>query len=252
MINSTVGRNLRKVLFVFNILLAGLGAWMLFDVVSFWVSPPGGGREPAINSKGEAAAKQGILIAPRSLKDYELLSTADIFKSSPRANPSAVRTNPQGPQGTSLDLKLKGTILGNNARSYAVIEDGKTKTQLLYSLNELVRGAKIIAIEPDHVVLSVQGKDEMLMMSEEGEPETASVRPPPGRFPPGARSDRGNRGARQPAIKPKPPGRTAQQSSRNGAPTQDKEFPSEGGQPGEEGSQSESPSQQSAEDQPSQ
>jgi hypothetical protein len=252
MINSTVGRNLRKILFAFNILLASLGAWMLFDVVSFWVSPQDGGKEPAINPKGEASSTRGILVPRRSLRDYELLSKADIFRISPRTNPSQGTATAEGPKGTTLDLKLKGTILGNNAPSYAVIEDGKTKTQLLYSLNELVHGARIIAIEPDHVVLSAQGKNEVLMMSEEGEPETISVSPPPRRLPPGARGGRGNRISRQPAIKTKPPGRVAQETELNGAPLQERESPSEGEQPGEEGSKSESVSQQEAEDQPSQ
>jgi type II secretion system protein C len=252
MIKSIVGRNLRKILFFFNILLAGLGAWMVFDVVSFWVSPQVGGREAAIHPVSQVASKQGILVAPRSLKDYELLSTADIFRISPRTPSSQGTARAEGPKTTSLDLKLKGTILGNNSQSYAVIEDGKTKTQLLFSLNEMVHGAQIVAIEPDHVVLSAHGKNEVLMMSEEGEPEALSVSPPPRRLSPGARGGRGNRESLPPAANPKSPGRrTVLQRDQDSVPTHDQESAPGGEQPEEDGSQSDGLTQEKPEDSPS-
>lgn len=226
---------------------------MLFDVVSFWVSPQDGGREPTVKPGSEVASTRGILVAPRSLKDYEILSASDIFRTSPRVNVSQGTPNPEGSKTTSPDLRLKGTILGNNAQAYAVIEDGKTKTQLLYSLNDLVHGVRIIAIEPDHVVLSAQGKNEVLMMSEADEKETVSVSPPTRRFPPGARGERESRVSRQPAIKPKPPKRIAQDTEQEATPPQDQESPSEGERrQGEEGAESDVLTQEKPEDRPSQ
>jgi type II secretion system protein C len=250
MINTIVGRNLQKIFLVFNIVLAGLGAWMLFDVVFSWVSPQDGGREPTVKPGSEVASTRGFLVAPRSLKDYEILPTSDIFRTSPRVNPSQGTPSPDGSKTTSPDLRLKGTILGNDAQAYAVIEDGKTKTQLLYSLNDLVHGVRIIAIEADHVVLSAQGKNEVLMMSEEDEKETVSVSPPTRRFPPGAQGERESRVSRQPAIKPNPLKRIAQDTEQEATPQQDQESPSEGERQGEEGAESDVLTQEKPEDRP--
>jgi len=251
MISNTVGRNLRKILLFFNILLAVLIAWMVFDVVSFWVSLPNGVKAPAINPLSGTPSKRGILLARRSLADYQLLSTADIFKISPRSNPSEAKSSLEDHKGASLDLKLKGTILRNNGQSYAVIEDKKTKTQLLYSLNEQVHGARIIAIEPDHIVLSVEGKDEVLVMSEEAEPESISASPPPGDSPPGARAGQGNRKSRPVAAKPELTDRTAQQTDQDGVFAGDRGSPSGGGQTREGASQSNALRQGKQEEQPS-
>lgn len=251
MINS-VGRNLRKILVVFNILLAGLCAWVLFDVVSFWVSSQNGGRNPAVNPGSEVDSTRSTLVAPPSLKEYELLPTADIFRTSPGVNPSQGAPSPEDSNVTGLDLRLKGTILGNNAQAYAVIEDGKTKTQLLYSLNDLVHGVRIIAIEPDHVVLGTHGKNEVLMMSEEGAEETVSLSPPTRRFPPDTRGDRENRVSRQPGIKPTPSKKFVQDPEQEATPLQDQDSPSDEERPWEEGSDSDALKEEKPEDQPSQ
>jgi type II secretion system protein C len=252
MINSTVGRNFRKILLFFNILLGGLGAWMVFDVVSFWVSPPDGGWERAIKPSVEVASARAKLVAPRSLKDYEDLSKADIFKISPRSNPPmGARKNPEGQTATTLDLKLKGTILGNNTQSYAVIEDGKTKTQLLYSLNEPVQGAKIIVIEPDHVVLSIQGKNEVLTMSEEDEPKAISVGPPPMQMGTGSTGVQRNRESRSSLIEPMAPHRN-EQADRGDASTKELKFPPAGERPRRKDSQSDGLNSRVPEDRPSQ
>ncbi len=225
---------------------------MGFEAVYFWLSPKDDGPAPVVRPKDETASTRGILVPPRSLKEYERLSKSDIFKISPKTSPTSGMSTAEGSKGTTLDLKLKGTILGNNGPSYAVIEDGKTKTQLLYSLNEQVQGARIVAIEPDHVILSVQGKNEMLMMSEEAETGAMSVTPPQRHLPTGGRVGRGSRVSRQAPIKSKPPGRIVQGAEQNGAAVQDRGSPSEGEQPGEDGAKSDFVSQKGAEDQPSQ
>ena len=77
MIISAVARKIPKILFVFNMLLTGLGAWALFEVVSFWVPSQDGGREPAVNPGSQVSSKQGVRVASKSLKDHELLSVPD-------------------------------------------------------------------------------------------------------------------------------------------------------------------------------
>ncbi|MBF0224445.1 MAG: type II secretion system protein GspC [Desulfobacterales bacterium] len=65
---------------------------------------------------------------------------------------------------TTLNLKLYGTIAGQNTNSYAIIEDSKTKKQDLYSVGDTIQNAKITRILKEQVILSLNGKDQTLSM----------------------------------------------------------------------------------------
>ena len=68
---------------------------------------------------------------------------------------------------TERNLKLWGTVVGNNpSRAYAIIEETGTKrrrrTQHLYTHGDTVQGADIKKILREKVILSVNGKNEIL------------------------------------------------------------------------------------------
>jgi general secretion pathway protein C len=65
---------------------------------------------------------------------------------------------------TDLDLKLWGTVAGNSAKAYAVIEDKKKRKQNLYRPGDAIQNATIKMIVREKVVLTVDGKDEILEM----------------------------------------------------------------------------------------
>jgi len=79
-------------------------------------------------------------------------------------------------KSTELDLKLKGTVVGENRNSYAIILDGKTNKEDLYYLNDIVQGARIVQVLRDQVVIELKGVKEVLLMEDITE-TTAPVRP---------------------------------------------------------------------------
>lgn len=67
---------------------------------------------------------------------------------------------------TRLALKLWGTVSGRATGNYAVIEDLKTKEQNLYKAGDVIQTATVKDILRGKVVLTQDGKDEMLQMQE--------------------------------------------------------------------------------------
>lgn len=68
---------------------------------------------------------------------------------------------------TSLELTLWGTVTGQKKQDgWAVINDRKTKKQELYRVNDTIQGAVIKSILRNKVILTVNGKDQILEMDE--------------------------------------------------------------------------------------
>jgi general secretion pathway protein C len=70
-------------------------------------------------------------------------------------------------QQTSLKLKLWGTVAGegeNDQKSYAVIEELTSHLQDLYHIGDSIQNATVKLILREKVVLTVNGKDEVLEM----------------------------------------------------------------------------------------
>ncbi|MCG8632610.1 MAG: hypothetical protein MI863_02220, partial [Desulfobacterales bacterium] len=64
---------------------------------------------------------------------------------------------------TQLRLSLWGTVAGNEASGcWAVIEDQAKRNQTLYRVGEQVQGATIKAIYRNRVILTLNGKDQVL------------------------------------------------------------------------------------------
>jgi general secretion pathway protein C len=69
---------------------------------------------------------------------------------------------------TEMKLKLWGTSTGRNGRTYAVIEDQKTRAQELYRSGEAIQNATVKLVLREKVVLTVGGRDEVLIQEEPG------------------------------------------------------------------------------------
>lgn len=72
------------------------------------------------------------------------------------------------PISVSPPLVLRGTIISNPHKSYAIIEDMATGVQDLYGLGDIVSGAKIVAMNRNKVVLDYNGTKQELDMAEAG------------------------------------------------------------------------------------
>jgi general secretion pathway protein C len=78
---------------------------------------------------------------------------------------------------TGLKLKLWGTVTGPDGQTYAVIEDPKTREQLLYRPGDAIQKATVKMVLRQKVVLNVDGRDEVLMMEEPGIMRAAATGP---------------------------------------------------------------------------
>jgi len=106
-------------------------------------------------------------IAP--LSEYKAIISRNIFNSGnePVAEtPKTEAVDIDKLKETDLKLKLWGTVTGQNKRAYAVIEDTKAREQNLYRTGDSIQKAVVKLILREKVVLSVDGRDEILAMEE--------------------------------------------------------------------------------------
>lgn len=75
---------------------------------------------------------------------------------------------------TKLNLKLWGTVTGSAREPYAVIEEKGKRRQNLYRVKDTVQNATIKLILREKVVLTVEGRDEVLEMEKVTAKESAS------------------------------------------------------------------------------
>lgn len=123
---------------------------------------------PGTGSPGESSASPE---APekKPFKYYAAISQRNIFDASEATGQALVPdVDLDNLKKTKLALILLGTISGLGDDSYAVIEDKTNRTQDLYKVGDSVSGATIKLILRKKVVLSINGQDEVLEMTDDG------------------------------------------------------------------------------------
>jgi len=166
--------NLKRLLLLINLCLAGLVLWMASSIYLTWRSAKEEkGRPPARTAESGSTVKTASG-KPKKLKDYRIIVDRDIFDT---AKESPAKKEGKIAKVTKLDLKLRGTVIGGRRNSFAIIEDGITMKEELYSLNDFVQGARIVEILPDQLILDLKGSKETLIMTEETSPAAAKIRP---------------------------------------------------------------------------
>ena len=98
--------------------------------------------------------------------DYGVITRRNLFGPPPQANGSSeLETPPEELEATSLDVVLMGTV-GGDEESRAIILNKQDRKQEIYSVGDNVQGALIKEILRGKVILNLDGRDEMLDMSE--------------------------------------------------------------------------------------
>ncbi|MBC2715530.1 MAG: PDZ domain-containing protein [Desulfobacteraceae bacterium] len=105
----------------------------------------------------------------KNITAYQSITNRDLFKTKEDAKPEKIASDIELEklQQTSLNLKLFGTITGRNDHDYAVIEDTQKRKQGLYKKGDAIQNAEIKLILRKKIVLSVNGKDEILLMEDD-------------------------------------------------------------------------------------
>jgi type II secretory pathway component PulC len=163
--------NLKRYLLLINICFTVLILWVASNIVLTWASKKQSTRLPQISHDkptGTVAASSERL---KKLQDYQSVIRYDVFDTT-ISGPAASVTEEKIIKSTELNLKLKGTVVGENQNSYAIILDGKTNKEDLYYLNDFVQGARIVQVLRDRVVIELKGGKEVLFMEEITETST--------------------------------------------------------------------------------
>ncbi len=116
-----------------------------------------------------------ITVRPKAESHYRLILDRNLFKTKAVAAPApekAKELDLAALEQTQLKLKLWGTVAppegvsqeGEDSKAYAVIEDTSLRQQNLYRKGDSVQNAQVKAILREKVVLTVNGKDEVLEM----------------------------------------------------------------------------------------
>ncbi len=167
--------NLKRYLLLINICFTVLILWVASNIVLTWASKkqntglPQVSREKPTSSVGASSGKL------KKFQDYQRVVRYDVFDTT-ISGPAVPVKEEKTIKATELNLKLKGTVVGENRNSYAVILDGKTNKEDLYYLNDFVHEARIVQVLRDRVVIELEGGKEVLFMEDITE-TTAPVRP---------------------------------------------------------------------------
>lgn len=107
--------------------------------------------------------------------------------------PSTAAVKPAGDQSaadlqpTSLSLVLMGTIVSAGAESRAIVLEKDTKNQDIYQQGDVVQGAVVKEILRKKIVLTSNGRDEILDMTEAAKYTSTPMPPSPAAVAPAAR-----------------------------------------------------------------
>ena len=130
---------------------------------------------PVVTAAVRPQAKEAR-VRPKAESHYRLILDRNLFKTKAVAAPVPEKKetlNLEALEQTKLKLKLWGTVAppeavdqdqDTDAKAYAVIEDTTLRKQNLYRKGDSIQNASVKAILWEKVILTVNGKDEILEM----------------------------------------------------------------------------------------
>ena len=151
-----------RYLVVVNLLLLALAAYSASSIVGTalaarLIPPPDVEISPPPEPLDIEAAKPANF--------YAVIHKRDIFNSAKPTPAPEAKTEVVAP--TQLKLKLWGTAVFSNGKSFSIIEDQGARKQGVYGVNAVVPGnATVKNIEWNRVILSHNGTDEILELEE--------------------------------------------------------------------------------------
>jgi general secretion pathway protein C len=155
---------MKTALGILNIIL--LTAASYFGVHAFYTVV--GGRidtvVPAASLTRASANPTGNTFQP--LSHYQTITTRNLFKVKKVAAKIPDQINLEDLEETDLKLKLWGTVAGQDQIAYAVIEDLTKREQNLFRSGDSIQDATVKMIIRERVILTRNGKDEVLQMEE--------------------------------------------------------------------------------------
>ena len=158
--------NIKRLTTAINLALITLGAYFMvtlfYQMLAIQVKP----GQTVIPSAQTDYQNSSAGVQP--IAYYKPIFERDLFKTGKAAEAPSTgpAIDPDSLEKTQLNLKLWGTVSGNQDQAYAVIEDTQKREQNLYRVGDTVQNATVKMVLREKVVLSVNGKDEALTMEE--------------------------------------------------------------------------------------
>ncbi len=115
----------------------------------------------------------GTAVSPETKENkpysaYSKIAERNLFQNASSSSPEEPSEETETVPVTDLKLVLKGTVVGSEGRSFAVIEDEKLRTQNLFHVDDTISsGVTLGSIHPDRVVINRNGEKELLLMFQE-------------------------------------------------------------------------------------
>ncbi|MGE5842231.1 MAG: type II secretion system protein N [Deltaproteobacteria bacterium] len=162
--------NLKRFLLLGNILLSGLILWVGVSIVTTWASSRSAGDEASALPAKAAITRELTPSKGKRAEDYSLIASKDVFhttKETAKGAGKGQKSQAEEIKVTELNLELKGTVVGDGKDSYAFIMDKGSRKEEVYYANDYVMGAQILRIAKGRIILSVDGREEALLMLDE-------------------------------------------------------------------------------------
>jgi len=166
---------LRRYLLLINVVLTALLGWAAYSVYVSWSADRQ--RESSTSRTGIPqpvnTSQAGSSSGPSY---YQSIITQDIFGTSKQKPPEQV----EKPKVVEIpvsrrSLSLKGTVVGRNNDSYAVISEARAPEGDVFRVNDMLQNARILEILTDRVILEADGKQEVLIITYELDAEEKSA-----------------------------------------------------------------------------
>jgi len=157
---------IRKIAPVVNIVLLTVAVYLAVDFFYKVVGSKLDAALPVSQSQIRKDRPRGAM-AGRQLSEYAVIADRNIFNALKKEGGQPVALDLEKLKKTDLDLRLLGTISGLGENSYAVIEQKRARSQNLYRVGDTIEQARIKMILRKKVVLTIDGRDEVLEIPEE-------------------------------------------------------------------------------------
>ena len=156
---------MRTYLILINVLFltgaAYLGVSSFYQVVGARFEVIG----PTIEDSEKKTAPTRESVNP--LSEYKAIEERNLFRlAGKQEGTEPAKVDIEALQETKLQLKLWGTVTGNDQNASAVIEDTKQRVQQLYHVEDAILNAIVKEIHREKVILEVNGAFEVLQMEE--------------------------------------------------------------------------------------
>jgi hypothetical protein len=152
--------------FLIVTLLSIGGVELFYGVAEYYLLVP---ENESITGEASAGIEKKAFNKLEKHKNYDVIVERNLFQSYAKEPEPVVEKNDNplaGLENTTLDLVLMGTITGRANKSRAIILEKAKRKQEIYYTGDVIQGAEIKEILRGKVILSFQGKDEVLDMSE--------------------------------------------------------------------------------------